>query len=120
MIDLAEAESKLAEVYVYEETRVAPDTNNITLVGSKLKEGEVVEIEAFYLADVDTANKTLRLGYDRGGTKFWVKRQAAGTNIYGIYLDRPLILVQNEAPAAMVESPTLNDDITVIARGRYL
>lgn len=118
--DNERAASKLSDVYVYEESRTAPSTSNITLTAAKLKAGEVVIIDSFSVIDVTTANKTLRLGYDRGGSKFWLKRQAAGTSSYHITLDSPLILVENEAPAAMVESPTSSDSLLVVARGRRL
>ena len=56
------AASKLSAVYVYEEARAAPSTSNITLTAPKLKAGKVIVIDSFSVADLTTANKTLRLG----------------------------------------------------------
>jgi len=111
---------KPSEIYRSEKQQPAPSTSDLTIVGEKVPTGKAVLIETFFAIDQTTANKTLRLGYDRGGTKFWIKRAAAGSGIYGLALDRPLYLVENEAPAIMIESPTTGDVCLLVARGEFL
>lgn len=111
---------KPRDVYQAEISDPAPDSNDLTLEGPKIPEGQVVEIRTFFAVDITTAAKTIRIGYDRGGVKHWVKRAAAGTGNYGIALDEELILVENERPVCMIESPTASDECKLIARGVYL
>jgi len=108
------------DVYQAEMSKTAPDATNITLEGPKIAEGKVVHIRMFYAIDETTANKTLRIGYDRGGVKHWVKRKAAGAGAYGIWQNQTMILVENEKPICMIESPTTSDVCTLVARGVYL
>lgn len=108
------------DVYQAEIVKIAPDTTNITLEGPKIAEGKVVRIHTFYVIDITTANKTLRIGYDRAGTKHWAKREAAGTGVYGIAQNQTMILVENERPACMIESPTTSDECKLVVRGVYL
>lgn len=112
--------SNSSNVYSADDVKPAPDTNNLTLEGPKVREGGVVRITAMYVVDRTTANKTLRLGYDKAGTKTWFKRQAAGSGAYGIAQNGRLILVGGEKPVAMVESPTASDDCALVVRGEYL
>lgn len=111
---------KPQDVYSAETPQTAPDTDDLSLEGPKVPEGKVVRIETFFAIDLTTSNKTIRVGFDRAGTKFWLQREAAGTGKYGIRLRRPLILVENERPICMIESPTASDECKLIARGVYL
>jgi len=113
-------EIKPGDVYVGEDERKAPDTTNIVLKGPVVDPGHVVEITAMYVIDITTANKTLRLGFDRGGSLYWFKRQAAGSEAYGIQDKGKFYLGPGERPAAMVESPTANDVCTLYVRGVYV
>jgi len=108
------------EVYRAEISKTAPDATNITLEGPKIPEGKVVHIRMFYAIDLTTAAKTLRIGYDRGGTKHWVKREAAGTGKYGIWQNQNMFLVENERPICMIETPTASDECKLVVRGVYL
>lgn len=108
------------DIYQAEISKIAPDATNITLLGPKVKKGKVVRLHAFYVIDITTANKTCRLGYDRAGTKHWFRRRAAGTNRYGIWQNQTMILVENERPACMIETPTASDTCKLIVRGVYL
>jgi len=111
---------KPRDVYSAEDSQTAPDTTNLTIEGSKIPAGKVVKIDSFFAIDITTANKTIRVGYDRAGSKIWLQREAAGTGEYGVRLRRPLILVENERPVAMIESPTASDECRLVARGIYL
>lgn len=108
------------DIYQAEIKKAAPDATNITLEGPKIAEGKVVRLHTFYALDLTTAAKTIRIGYDRGGTKHWVKREAAGTGKYGVWQNQTLILVENERPICMIETPTASDECRLIARGVYL
>ena len=109
-----------SEVYSAEVSLTCDSADTRTLKGDIIKAGKVVEIRTFLVVDLSTANKTLRIGFERGGSEFWLKRGAAGTNDYGIALVEELILVEGERPIAQVESPTLNDALVMLARGVYL
>jgi len=108
------------KVYRAEKIQTAPNTDNLTLIGPRLKAGEVVHLEQLSVLDITAADKTMRLGYDRGGTKYWFRRRNAGTGNYCVYSARPFILVEDEAPCAMVESPTAKDVCTLYARGTFI
>jgi len=111
---------KPGQVYSAEEVVPSAAAADKNFKGPKVPEGRVVRIEVLVVIDLTTANKTLRLGFDRAGTSYWLKRQAAGSSTYGIILDRPLILVEGEAPIARVESATAADALYFLARGVYL
>jgi len=114
------AGTKPGDVYAAELYQPDAQAADVTLEGPAIPQGRVVKIEAMIIVDVTTGNKTCRLGYDRGGTKYWMKREAAGSSGYGIALLTPMILVGGEKPVGRIESATLNDDIYFIARGIYL
>lgn len=111
---------KPSELYRSENWTKAPNTNNLTLVGDKVPAGKVVRLDMLIGIDHTTPNKVIRLGYDRGGSKFWVQQEQAATAEHGERLRRPIYLVENEAPAIMVESPTANDEIYLFARGPFV
>lgn len=93
---------------------------DLEILGDKVPTGKVVSIETFFVIDQTTANKTIKIGFRRGGVNYYVKREAAGASTYGITMDRPLILVEGERPIATIESPSINDVCLLVARGPYL
>jgi len=109
-----------SEIYSAELTVTCGSTDSKTLKGERIGAGKVVEIRTFLVVDISTANKTLRIGFERAGTEYWLKRGAAGTNDYGIALVEELILVEGERPIAQVETPTSADVLVMLARGIYL
>jgi len=109
-----------AEIYSAEDKVTCDSASTRTLKGEIIRAGKVVEIRTFLVVDISTANKTLRIGFERGGTQYWLKRGAAGTNDYGIALQEELILVEGERPIAQVETPTSTDVLVMLARGVYL
>jgi len=109
-----------SEVYSAEASVTCDSTSDRTLKGEIVKAGKVIEIRTFLVVDLSTANKTLRIGFERSGTQYWLKRKAAGTAEYGIALEEELILVDGERPIAQVESPTSADVLRMLARGVYL
>jgi hypothetical protein len=111
---------KAKDVYLSYNLTKAPSTSDLEILGDVVKQGKVVSIETFFVIDQTTAAKTIKLGFRRGGTDYYIKRAAAGTGVYGIYLERPLILTEGERPIATVEAPTANDVCLLIARGPYL
>ena len=113
-------EIKPGDVYSVEEERKAPSTVDLTLEGPKIPEGKVVLIRAFYVIDRSTAGKVVRLGYDRAGTKIWLKRVDLLSHEYGMETTAQLYLVEGEKPIGMIESPTTGDICTFVARGEYV
>lgn len=113
-------ETKPGDVYSAEEILASAAAADKDFEGPKIPEGRVVKIEILAVVDVTTANKTLRLGYRRAGSSYWLKRDAPGASGYGLILDQPLILVEGESPIAMVESATAKDALYFLARGTYL
>jgi len=111
---------KPRDVYSAEQTIAKASAADQDLSGPEIPEGMVVYIEVISVVDLTTANKTMRLGYERAGVKYWVQRVAPGAAVYGISNDRPIILVEGEKPIARVESATANDEILMVVRGRYL
>ena len=110
---------KETDIYIAEVRQAAPDTDDLTLIGERLSAGEIVQLESVFIIDLDAKAKVVRLGYDRAGTKFWIRRNAIGTNDYDLPLTRPIILVENEAPCGMVESPGSGEECLLVARGFY-
>jgi hypothetical protein len=113
-------EIKLEDVYDARESKKAPDTENLTIEGPPVAKGKIVELECFYAYDHTTAAKTIRIGFDRNGTKYWIKQKPAATNEHGIAQNGKLVLVDGEKPIAMIESPTAADECYLVARGVYL
>lgn len=103
-----------------ENQQIAADTNNVTLVGDPIPAGMVVEITVIAIKDETTTGKTIRIGYNRNGTNYWIAEYPAATNYHGGELLATLYLVENERPAGMVESPTAGDTIKLFARGKYI
>jgi len=104
-------------IYMVEEFRKAPTTANIILKGPTVPEGCIVELKVMRVIDLTTADKTMRLGYERGGNQYWFRRRNAGTGNYDLHLEAWLLLSEGERPIAMVESPTVGDEIWFFARG---
>jgi len=111
---------KPKDVYLAINLTKAPSTSDLEILGDPVPTGKVVSIETFFVIDQTTGAKTIKLGFRRGGTDYYIKRAAAGTGVYGISLERPLILVEGESPIATVESPTAADVCLLIARGPYI
>lgn len=112
--------TNLKEIYMTEVQQVAADTNNITLKGDPVPAGKVVEMTIIAVKDETTTGKTIRIGYDRNGTVYWLTEYPAATNYHGGELIASLYLVENERPAGMVESPTASDTVKLFARGKYI
>lgn len=98
----------------------APSTADLDLLGKKIPSGHVVRIDAFYVIDATTANKTVKLGFVRAEKFYPLKRAAAGASTYGVHLERPLILVEEDRLQGTVEAPTSGDECKLIASGIYL
>ena len=113
-------EIALSDVYDAREERKAPDTDNLTIKGPKTEKGSVVQLDMFYAYDDTTPTKTIRIGFEKNGTIYWVKQGPAATNEHGIAQNGKMILVDGERPVAMIESPTANDVCCLVARGEYL
>ena len=111
---------KPGDVYRAEVEVKAPSTADLTLEGPEIPEGKVVLIRAFYVLDRSTASKKVRLGYDRGGVKYWLKREDLANTVYGFETTAQLYLVGGEKPVGMVESPTKGDICILVARGEYV
>lgn len=111
---------KPSDLYQSEKWGKAPDTSDFTLIGKRVPPGKVVKFDMIIGIDHTTPNKIIRIGYDRGGHKYWIQQEQTGTAEHGERLRRPIYLVENEAPAIMVESPTTNDEIYIFARGPYV
>ncbi len=108
------------EIYSHETVNDKLPAADKDFEGTEIEKGGIVEITTFYVADITTANKTMRIGYKRGGNTFWLVRKAAGGSTYHINLDRPLILVEEETPVARIETATDQDTGIMIVRGKYL
>lgn len=111
---------KPGDVYSYEDTWTAPDTNAKTFEGQRVGSGLVVKMEHMTVIDITTVNRAFRLGYDRGGTKHWLKAGNAGASGFNLTLDTPFILSEGEAPVAYSSSHATSDELHFIARGVYL
>lgn len=111
---------KAKDVYLSLSLTKAPDTNNLTIVGDKVRQGKVVSIITLFASDLTTSTKNMRIGFRRGGTDYWIRRMGTGTVNNSIILEQTLILVEGEQPVAMVESPNAGDECLLIARGPYL
>jgi len=93
----------------------------VTLYGPFVESGKVVRLDLFCALDETTVNKTIALGIEtRTGIKTPLKTAAAGAAEYAVYLDTPVIMVENERPYATITTPTANDEVQLIARGLYL
>ena len=113
------SEIKPADVYRAEKKVIAPDTTDIILKGPKVRAGRVLVICRMTLIDLTNKNKTMRFGYERGGSQYWFRRRPAGTNNYCMSIETEIILTDGERPIAMVESPTASDEIWFFAHGAY-
>lgn len=114
------SETKPKDIYASEFEIPATGSADQVISGSKIQQGKVVRIVTFYAADLTTVNRILRIGFDRGGTRHWFKRQNAGASAFGICQDTDLILVENETPIMMCENGAAADALVLIARGIYL
>jgi len=111
---------KPGDIYDGHDTSPKSAAADVNLQGPEIPPGRVVRIVTFIALDLTTANKTIRLGYKRGGDTFWVKREGAGASGYGIGLGVDLLLVEGESPVARIESATANDECDLTVRGIYL
>lgn len=111
---------KTGDIYSYEESWTATSTDAKTFTGPKVTEGKVVKIEHMTICDITTVNRAFRLGYDRAGTKHWLKAGNAGASGFNLALDTPFILSGGEAPVAYSSSHATSDEIHVVVRGVYL
>lgn len=93
---------------------------DIDLEGPAIPSGKVAIIDAFYLLDLTRANMTLRLGYKRGESVFWFKREQVAATAYGLSQVTPTVLVEGEKPIGRVESAILADELYMVVRGRYI
>jgi len=112
--------AKSSHVYEALEHVVAPSTADVVLRGPLVPEGCIVELKVMRVIDLTTANKTMRLGFERAGVQHWFRRRNAGTGNYDLHLEAWLLLNAGERPIAMVESPTAGDDLWFFARGYCL
>ena len=112
--------TKAKDVYLSIREPKALSTSDLEILGDPVPDGHVVSIETFFVVDQTTAAKTIKIGFRRDGKDYYVQIAGAGTGIYGISLDRPLILVQRERPIATIVSPTSGDQCLLVARGPYL
>jgi len=113
-------EVKPGDVYTAEVVVPKAAAADTTILGPEVPEGRVVRIDTFYVIDLTTSAKTIELGYRRRGTNYWFKRAAAGTGVYGVSQDRPIVLVEGEQLVGKVESASASDECWLIARGIYL
>jgi len=112
--------AKSSHIYEALEHVVAPSTADVILGGPPVPGGCIVELKVMRIIDLTTANKTMRLGFERAGVQHWFRRRNAGTGNYDLHLEAWLILNAGERPIAMVESPTLGDELWFFARGYCL
>ncbi len=111
---------KKNDIYKAEEKQTSAGTDNLTLKGDVVPKGAVVEITFIAIKDETTSGKTVRIGYERACTQYWVVEEPAGTNYHGVTFTGTMHLVEDERPIGMVESPTASDVIKFFARGKYL
>jgi hypothetical protein len=113
--------TKPSEIYSFELHYTEAGTNTVTLdKAPAVPKGKVVRIDTLIICDETTANKTLALGFSKGGKNHILKEQPAGTSVKDMALGRPLILSDGERPIAIVTTPSANDVITFLARGVYI
>jgi len=110
---------KPGDIYSAEISQVG-SAADLDIEGPAVPTGHVVRLTSMYVIDLTTVNRSLRLGYSRGGTAHWFKRGNAGASSFGIGLDGDLILVEGEKPIGRVESAPSDDSCVLIARGEYL
>lgn len=109
--------TKFGSIYRVEETRVAPDTSDLTLDGDKVPEGMKCTVLFFSASDVTTASKKIQLGYKRAGAYCWVKTKTGLATDFSVILDTPITLFEGESVAAKIQSPTASDALSLYARG---
>jgi len=111
---------KPGDIYAWDHDQAAPSASDLELTGPEVPAGRVVRVEFFSALDLTTANKTIRLGYQRGGTDRWIDMAGVGAAEYGRVLARPFYLVGGDRPRVRVVTPTQADVIAVTLRGPYL
>lgn len=109
-----------SDIYMAEESQKSAGTDNLTLKGDPIPLGRIVQLDFIAIKDETTTGKTVRIGYERNGTQYWILEYPASTNYHGGEMTAPLYLVENERPIGMVESPTAADVVRLFARGIYL
>jgi len=107
-------------IYEALEHLTAASTDDVVLRGPPVPENCIVELKVMRVVDLTTANKTMRLGFERAGVQYWFRRRNAGTGNYDLHLEAWLLLMAGERPIAMVESPTVGDELWFFARGYCL
>jgi len=105
---------KPSYIYVYAK---APSTADLRLESPKVEPGTVLEIHSAAVCDLTTENKTLRIGWSDGTHDYWIKREAAGSGVYGITIQGKLILGEGSRLIALIESPTAGDECVLVASG---
>lgn len=110
-------QKKLYNAEIYQK---ANGTDNITLVGEPVPKNCKVELGYLIGSDETTTGKTIRVGYKRNGTLYWLQQEPAATNYHTVEFDSTLILGEGEQPAVMIESPTDADECYLFARGLYI
>jgi len=111
---------ELEKMYNAEVPEIQRAGADLSLAGPAIAKGKIVKIETFFCIDLTTAAKTIRLGYNSKGTDWWIKRETLAAGVYGLALERPLILIDGERPIARVETCTANDECVMVARGPYI
>jgi hypothetical protein len=113
------AEIKPSDIYKAELKQVGAAAD-LDIEGPKVPVGQIVRITLMSVLDSSTVNRTMRLGYARAGSKYWLKHERAGSSGNGISMDGELYLVGGESPIARVESAPSTDECWLIVRGIYL
>jgi len=111
---------KSSHIYEALDHEKAATTDDVILKGPPVPEGCVAELKVMRVIDLTTDNKTMRLGFERAGVQHWFRRRNAGSGNYDLHLEAWLILTAGERPIAMIESPTVGDELWFFARGYCL
>lgn len=104
------------QLYVHKRTAEAV----MTLRGPKLNAGEVVEVCAATIIDLDTPATLMRLGYNDGARDIWILRRRVPANAYALYLRGRMVIRAGQHLIGMIESPADKDDIYLLASGYYV
>lgn len=95
--------------YRYIDKRTAPSTGTITLVGSKVGKKMFAEITSGFVADYTTKNKLMELGVRDIGSNDRYLKVVQEASTFSAALDGSIVLLEGEAPIAVIESPTSSD-----------
>ena len=98
--------------YKFQEKDTSPDTTTKTFVGPKVTRHCIVVLAHMSVSDYTTNTKKLILGIrDTSGNDHYLKVVVGtATDVRNTaILEGSIILMENEAPIAIVESPTTSD-----------